>query len=189
MVTKRHEMRHDEKLIMGGMPGFVLHQFFDGLMRSPKLRGSEIAIACCLRLIEHKDFMPHHKVLCAKYLFERCGIRPAPGVVAQALAERCFMDFAVGEEGRRQLVEETRALIGLLSEDETIDLLGKLKNAASDCGTWVLGQYGQHIEDILDRRERRYLQVLDSWPRGIRSQPETYKPFRYEELVKALGEK
>jgi hypothetical protein len=164
----------------------IMH--FEEVMSIIELNMTDTAISRCVRLAENRCCMPRIRFRCADALI-KCGIKPSADLLGVMLEYQFIgVDVGIGI-GAEKARGEFR--IAGISDSDIVDFASYIrksanqeKESASACAF-----YAVMASALLDKSERRYLEALGGWPRGLRSVPETYKPVGFDELTRIVTEK
>ena len=165
--------------------------YFHFVMERIGSHATEATLDACARLCLNEGLPLGFRANCCLFLVQN-GRRPSPKLVAALLYERSLSQILL--EGDTLLA----ALCNSLSEDEAAQVLWRMREidafvyghrdlfldapcgAIAHSGHLWLVRFGWFL---LEGRERRYLQLPDSWSRGLRSVPQDYKPDGFDEFV------
>jgi hypothetical protein len=164
----------------------ILH--FEEVMSIIELNMTDTAISRCVRLAENRCCMLRIRFRCADALI-KCGIKPSADLLGVMLE---YQFFGVGV-GIGIGVEKARAELRIagISDSDIADFASDIRKSANreKGSAFTCAFFAELASALLDNSERRYLEALGGWPRGLRSVPETYKPVGFDELTRIVTEK
>ena len=184
--------------------------FFADVMKAVEALGRDSDKTSCSLIAGKEHYPPMLRLLCTKCIAGDMA-KPPDGLVESVLYNISYsgvvpvLDIQAnlawlegGCQGTRPQIiprkddsfpmKEKAKMIACLDDWESVSILCNVQKWPRMAEEFMdLPACNAVIMGLLERRERRYLEDLGSWPMGLRSIPENYKPDGFEKVVEILA--